>query len=120
MTNACVLIECPITGMVLGVSRKDDPNAWGLPGGKVEGNEYSWNGANRELKEETGICANTCDLITLFSYERCVTYRLRIQDVIGSVGIQESGRVAWVTWQQLFDGPFGDYNKRLYEAVRSK
>ena len=30
--------------------------------------------------------------------------------------LEESGRVAWVTWQELFDGPFGDYNRALYDT----
>lgn len=125
MASACVLVECPITGRVLGVARRDDPNAWGLPGGKVEEGESEWVAAARELKEETGIVATLFGLREVFRREGGVTYQLRLLpwefrgSGVSYVQAPKPGepRCDWVTWEQLFAGPFGDYNRRLYAAL---
>lgn len=121
MASACVLVECPITGRVLGVARRDDPNAWGLPGGKVEEGETEVQAAGRELLEETGIDCWLGKLKEVFRREGGVTFGLDIFDEDVVCGLRapkpHEPRCDWVTWDQLFAGPFGDYNKRLYLAV---
>lgn len=124
MKSACVLIECPITKMVLAVSRKDDYGAWGLPGGKVEEGQTEEEAARAELRQETGIVlyrtwGNTCRLVEVFRREGGVTFRAEtraISDVVERAA-GETGRVAWVTRQQLIEGPFGEYNNRLFEEI---
>lgn len=59
---ALVLIERD--GRYLGVSRKNDPHAFNLPGGKVDRSETAEEGARRELYEETGLLAG--DLTPFF------------------------------------------------------
>lgn len=59
--------------MVLLGKRNNDPKQassllsgagkWTMPGGKVEQGETLFNAAKRELKEETGLIANTLELI---------------------------------------------------------
>ena len=44
-----------LDGKVLGVSRKTDPNDFGLPGGKVDEGETLYDAMVREVKEETGL-----------------------------------------------------------------
>lgn len=120
MTSACVLVECPITGRVLGVARRDDPNAWGLPGGKVDEGETEKHAAYRELREETGVVVNPIYLFEVFRREGGVTYKVYYPGA-GLIRIERpkfgEPRCDWVTWQQLFDGPFGEYNRKLYAAL---
>lgn len=121
MASACVYIECPVTKMILGVSRKDDPNAFGLPGGKVDGEEPEIHAARRELHEETGLWVPYFWFNEVFRREGGVTYQIAFARVdwgdVDEPLASETGRVAWVTPAQLIAGPFGDYNRRLLVAI---
>ena len=44
-----------------------DTNTWGIPGGSMELYETIEETAIRELKEETGICADELELVTVLS-----------------------------------------------------
>ena len=44
-----------------------DTNTWGIPGGSMELYETIEETAVRELKEETGICADQLELVTVLS-----------------------------------------------------
>jgi len=46
---------------------RTDTNSWGIPGGSMELYETIEETAIRELKEETGICANELELVTVLS-----------------------------------------------------
>lgn len=114
----------PQTGLYLGVSRKDDPNAFGLPGGKVDPGEDVEDSVVRELREETGFIADPTTLKCVYEGwcgpgkdgkdYYVATYT---GDTTGEIHTEEAGRVAWVTAQQLLEGPFGDYNRRLLQTV---
>ena len=53
---SCALIYHPQDdNLVLGVSRKDDHNDWGLPGGKIDPGETALEAVIRETKEETNL-----------------------------------------------------------------
>jgi 8-oxo-dGTP pyrophosphatase MutT (NUDIX family) len=124
MASACIYIECPVTKRILGVSRKDDPNAFGLPGGKVEPGETELRGAVRELREETGIVLEWCwhqdfTLPEIFRREGSITFRVETSQIVNLEGRRPSelGRVAWVTPEQLLAGPFGDYNRGMLEHI---
>jgi len=46
---------------------RSDTKTWGIPGGSMELYETIEETAIRELKEETGICANSLELVTVLS-----------------------------------------------------
>ena len=46
---------------------RSDTNTWGIPGGSMELYERIEETAIRELKEETGICADRLELVTVLS-----------------------------------------------------
>ena len=48
---------------------RTDTNTWGIPGGSMELYETIEQTARRELKEETGICADELELVTVLSGE---------------------------------------------------
>lgn len=103
-------------GTVLAVSRKNDPTAFGLPGGKVEVGEYLEQAAKRELFEETGLTA--VNLRPIFTQEDgdylTVTFTC---DVMGDIKTDELGVVCWVEPKVLISGPFRKYNTQLFEHV---
>lgn len=55
---ACVLIVRP-DGKLLSISRGENTSDWALPGGRVEKHETLPEAARNELREETGIVADT-------------------------------------------------------------
>ena len=124
---ACVLLRRG--GRVLAVSRKDDPTAMGLPGGKVDpedGHEGAPEAlacaAARELQEETGL--RVAPELLRWTFERAeddgfttTTFEADWADVHGPIRTAEQGRVRWVTWEELLDGPFGEYNKQLLATI---
>lgn len=112
-------------GRFLGVSRKDDSNAFGLPGGKVDPGETPQEAAVRELFEETGLAGHLPSAQEVFR-RKCeggpdgveyfvATYTM---DTTGGIFTNEKGRVAWISKGELLDGPFGRYNAAMLNAVK--
>ncbi len=124
---ACTLIVAP-TGddRVLCVSRKDDPNAWGIAGGKVEPGETPKAAAKRELKEEAGLDMHMGHARRLFLGQCAVPktgrYMLTVTYLVptwsGEIHTEEKGRVGWRPWTDIFKGPFAEYNMALYDAYK--
>lgn len=105
-------------GKVLAVSRKHNPNDFGLPGGSVESFDESLEAAAmRELKEETGLTATK--LKQVFQREDgeyiCTCF---LAEVEGEIDTDEAGLVRWVEQSVVEQGCFGEYNKALFKHVR--
>ena len=117
-------------GLILAVSRRHNPNMFGLPGGKKENNETIKNAAIRECREETGIIVKDC----IQFFERTeppitpdglsfYTYCFYALDWEGTPKNSEEGVVEWMFASELTTtldeggkGAFADYNKRTLEA----
>jgi 8-oxo-dGTP pyrophosphatase MutT (NUDIX family) len=123
---ACVLLKKG--DRYLSVSRRDNPDTFGLPGGKVDPGEDDETAARRECKEETGLDAE--ELRFLFA-GRCeateddgvdywtTTY---VGDYSGEINTDEEGVVRWVTKEDLIGpkSPFASYNQRLFDMLDAK
>jgi 8-oxo-dGTP pyrophosphatase MutT (NUDIX family) len=103
----------------LSVSRKKDPLAKGLPGGKIDPEETFREALVRELLEETGLLAK--ELHPVFdavdtSGKRCLTYE--VTSYTGALSTQESGVVEWISQEALTaPGPFESYNRALFQHI---
>lgn len=119
MLAACCLIMSD-DGKVLAVSRKDDPTAFGMPGGKVDPGETPEGAAARELQEETGLIARNLRLVFVRREDDGFTTYTYACDAEGEIDTDESGAVRWVDPEVLFNGPFGGYNRRLWAKLGLK
>ena len=107
-------------GYILAVSRKDDPNDFGLPGGKLDGEETFEAAAIREVKEETGL--HIFCLIPIFARMdgefAAVCFLAQFAGEIDNT--LEAGTVKWTNFSEINSGSFGIYNKELQNHLRSK
>lgn len=106
-------------GDILGVSRKNDPNDVGLPGGKCDDGETDEEAITREVKEETGL--DVFNLKPFFTDEErdefiCTTF---IGNYVGEIVTTEKGVVKWTDWETIQKGSFGDYNIQLEKFLNS-
>lgn len=105
-------------GLILGVSRKNDHTAFGVPGGKVEDNETVVEALHREMLEETGyhiIVDNELPFVSDVDGYTTATFKVKIDTDAVQHSITETGVVKYVPKQTLLDGPFGQYNKQLFK-----
>lgn len=111
----CVLVTRG--DLVLAVARRGTGDQWGLPGG--------WAGSNlrrsaaRELYEETGLLIEHRDLVSVYA-GRCGeadVFTFRANLAVGEPQQRDAGPAKFISWDELFRGPFAEYNRRLHAAV---
>jgi len=117
-------------GLMLGVSRKENPSLFGLPGGKSEKFEIPMETAVREIKEETGITVHSC--VPIFEQkekaiypggEDFYTYAFYATNWEGFPRNSNEGVVEWLFKSELTKSPsqggkgaFPEYNSRTLSA----
>lgn len=121
---ACCLVIDPETNLVLAVSRKNNHDMFGFPGGSVEDNETFLEGALRELQEETGYVLNDTNYVPAQIHEHLVKDR---HVKLFSVPFNEltdteqrlkgEGVLKFVSWNKLLNGPFGDTIIDVYNDI---
>ena len=109
-------------GKVLTVSRKDNPNDIGLPGGKVDPTDLSDQQAlEREVLEETGFTIKTSiPLYTAQEGDYLVTTYLAVIDTTKDYvqpDPKETGIVQMSNINSLLNSSFGEYNKELLKTL---
>lgn len=120
MTKEAVVVVARRGNKFLGVSRRDDPDAFGLPGGKVDPGETAAQAARRELLEETGLRAKR--LVPFFQHqEGQFLVTAFVTEVEGQIAPRagETGVVAWVDKETLCEGPFGAFNTLMFSALET-
>lgn len=132
LVGTCLLIVDKKTGKILCLSRRNDPNQFSMPGGKVEEGETPLEGLRREVYEELGWYMSIYNLPFL---EHCLSTsvqlkNLHIRDIMGNflyvgeeiggfitycyvaegfdlvnaqVFPEEGFRYKWLTWDELCD-----------------
>lgn len=107
-----------LDGKVLGVSRKTDPNDFGLPGGKVDEGETLYDAMVREVKEETGLTVLKAKPLFFREDTDFVAVVYLVEQYYGEISTEETGAVKWIDFEVLKQGSFGDYNTMLEQQIQ--
>ncbi len=102
---------------VLCVSRKDDLNDFGLPGGKIEKDDLSPETAGiREVKEETGIDIHSTILLYAEHRRGSMGYTYLATSWSGDIGHDEPHIAKWGSFCELVGGKYGEWNLKVFRS----
>lgn len=113
---------------VLSVSRKDDHDKLGLPGGKAEEEETLINSLVREVQEELGVKLDPTKVVFLFQdwdtdYDTLTYMYSGTLDLPSKPWINTEGaKVEYVPASKLVDplhSPFSEYNLKMFKRFMS-
>lgn len=114
----CALVIVKDGDKYLGVSRRDNHDDIGLPGGKRDYNESFEGCAVRETYEETGYTielVNTEPFYDTDSGHFCVTFLANIINPTPKPVDSAEGIVGFFDKQTFIDGSFGEYNTKMFK-----
>jgi 8-oxo-dGTP pyrophosphatase MutT (NUDIX family) len=104
-------------GEILCVSRKDDLNDFGLPGGKIEKDDYSPETAGiREVKEETGIDVHSTILLYAEHRRGSMGYTYLATSWSGEISHDEPHIAKWGSFCELVEGKYGEWNLKVFRS----
>lgn len=111
---------------IVGVSRRDDHTAFGLPGGKVDDGWSKIQALYDEVLHETNLhITSHKEIYSCVDGDGylCTTYLCEADGNLSSENenptIKGIGIVKEITWDELFVGPFGIYNREVYNALQN-
>lgn len=104
---------------LLGVSRKDNHELFGLPGGKVDPGEDTYTAMKREVFEETGLIVDRAIPLFFREEERFLAVVYLVTEWHGDVSTSEAGIVDWIDFEVLKRGSFAEYNAKLEDHITS-
>jgi len=130
---ACVLLvpDTDYPEHVFAASRRDNHNAWGIPGGKQDPHETNLDCAVREIYEETGFSLRPSELVPIYTgicYGKdgrnfwVTTYLYTDELVIGQLMPEDGILVALKPLISLTAtglSPFASYNLSVISAYRN-
>ncbi len=120
MKQAVCLLMFSDKGNVLGVTRRNSPDQWGMPGGKVDDIDANiLEALQREIREETGIYVLKASMIPLHSAKEgdfwvtTFLYPYEFAEREGSNFTPEDGLIVdWISPKILLtSSPFAKYNQ---------
>lgn len=104
-------------GEILCVSRKDDLNDFGLPGGKIEKDDSSPETAGiREVKEETGIDVHSTILLYAEHRRGSMGYTYLATSWSGEISHDEPHIAKWGSFCELVEGKYGEWNLKVFRS----
>ena len=117
-----VLIIHPSLPYILAVTRRGDPNDFGLPGGHVKDRELPDTTARREVLEEVGV--TVAALVPVYEDIRRPRSYETTQVLWAAEGwtgvpraVEKGSTVAWVAPARLRLGKYAWFNGRLLDAL---
>lgn len=118
LPRASNLIYFRPDGKILAIKRNNKPIGFGLIGGKSNKDESDTDCLCREVKEECGL--NIIASYKVFE-DISQTGKFWVSTYIafldGEIKSSDEGEIVWVSMQDLIDGPFGEYNLKLFRAM---
>lgn len=127
---AVVLFAQDAEGRLLAISRRDDETQFGLPGGKVDVEDGPCDPEHlfktlvdalvREVVEETGVSLDRTRVHLVYQCPDPTGYWnfcFATSESVAPSTQPGEGVVAWVSWDVLERGPFGEFNRALREHL---